>query len=297
MLRGECLRAAKSALAKGLLFYRVTDQYGRSCNGGDRTFRLDQAADGRPGKWAPEIDNPSLCSRGYHATMDPIRWLGLRVELVEVRQVCCRVEDKIVTTSMRSLGVVDPEECIDPRIWVAVNRPILYSADLRSANLRGADLDGADLRSANLRGADLDGADLDGADLRGANLDSADLDGADLSGADLDGADLRSANLRGADLGSANLRGANLDSANLRGANLDSANLRDADLGSANLSGANLRSANLSGADLSSADLRSANLSGADLSSADLRSATACNHTSWPSGFDPKAAGVIVVED
>ncbi len=59
------------------------------------------------------------------------------------------------------------------------------------ANLRGADLGGADLRFANLRGADLGGAILGGAnlsraDLSGANLRFADLRDADLSGANLD---------------------------------------------------------------------------------------------------------------
>ena len=69
------------------------------------------------------------------------------------------------------------------------------------ANLRGADLRGADLPFANLRGADL----------RGANLRDADLKGANLKGADLRDANLQGANLRGADLRGANLRGANLD--------------------------------------------------------------------------------------
>ena len=76
----------------------------------------------------------------------------------------------------------------------------LYGADLRGANLYGADLYGADLRGANLRGADLYGADLRGADLRGADLYGADLRGANLYGADLYGANLYGANLRGADL-------------------------------------------------------------------------------------------------
>ena len=76
----------------------------------------------------------------------------------------------------------------------------------------------ADLGGANLREADLRGADLGGADLGGANLREADLRGADLGGADL-----REANLREADLRGANLRGANLSEANLRGAkNIDS---------------------------------------------------------------------------
>ena len=108
-------------------------------------------------------------------------------------------------------------------------------ADLRGANLRGANLSYADLRGANLRGADLSYADLRGADLSSANL----------RGADLRGANLSSANLRGADL-----RGANLSYADLR-----NADLRNADLRSANLCGADLRGANLSGADLSGANM------------------------------------------
>ena len=52
-----------------------------------------------------------------------------------------------------------------------------------AANLRGANLCGADLHGANLRGADLHGANLRGADLHGANLYGANLRGADLRGA------------------------------------------------------------------------------------------------------------------
>ncbi len=52
------------------------------------------------------------------------------------------------------------------------------------ANLRGANLRGADLSDADLRGADLSDADLSDADLRGANLSDADLRGADLSDAE-----------------------------------------------------------------------------------------------------------------
>lgn len=53
-------------------------------------------------------------------------------------------------------------------------------------------------------------ADLRGADLSGANLSDAYLRGADLSGANLRGADLSYADLRGANLSDANLSGANL---------------------------------------------------------------------------------------
>jgi hypothetical protein len=58
-------------------------------------------------------------------------------------------------------------------------------ANLRGADLRYANLWGADLWGANLRGADLRYANLWGADLRGANLRYANLRGANLQGANL----------------------------------------------------------------------------------------------------------------
>ena len=61
------------------------------------------------------------------------------------------------------------------------------------ANLREADLYGANLCGANLREADLYGANLCGADLRGANLYEADLCEANLCEANLCEADLREA--------------------------------------------------------------------------------------------------------
>ena len=66
-------------------------------------------------------------------------------------------------------------------------------ADLRDADLSGADLSRANLSDADLRGADLSRANLSDADLRGANLSRAYLRGADLRGADLSDADLRGA--------------------------------------------------------------------------------------------------------
>ncbi|HAV4586652.1 pentapeptide repeat-containing protein [Acinetobacter baumannii] len=91
-----------------------------------------------------------------------------------------------------------------------IARHAVEAAIAADANLRGADLYGADLYDAKLRGADLRGADLYDANLRGANLRGADLRGADLRGANLRGADLYDANLRDADLYDAKLRGADL---------------------------------------------------------------------------------------
>ncbi|EBV9014248.1 pentapeptide repeat-containing protein [Salmonella enterica subsp. enterica] len=93
-------------------------------------------------------------------------------------------EHKVWITSMRESG----------------SRANLCDANLRGANLRGANLCDANLRGANLRGADLCDANLRGADLRGANLRGANLCDANLCGANLCGANLCDANLCGADL-------------------------------------------------------------------------------------------------
>jgi len=131
-------------------------------------------------------------------------------------------------------------------------------ANLRGANLSGADLIRGNLCGANLSEADLHLADLRGADLRTANLYGADLRGANLSEAKLTGTVLGEAVLTSACLSGADLREVNLSEAYLAGATLTKADLRKADLGGANLRSADLRTANLYGA-----DLRWANLSGA----------------------------------
>ena len=70
----------------------------------------------------------------------------------------------------------------------------LHDADLRYADLGGANLHGACLYDADLRDAYLGCADLSDAYLGGANLHGADLSGADLRYADLSHADLSDAN-------------------------------------------------------------------------------------------------------
>ncbi|EEU3910843.1 pentapeptide repeat-containing protein [Salmonella enterica] len=106
------------------------------------------------------------------------------------------------------------------KVWITSMRESGSRANLRDANLCGADLYGACLCGVNLRGANLRDANLCGADLRDANLCGADLCGADLRGADLCGVNLRGANLRDANLCGADLYGADLCDANLCGADL-----------------------------------------------------------------------------
>jgi hypothetical protein len=119
----------------------------------------------------------------------------------------------------------------------------------------------ADLRNADLIGANLSKADLRNANLIGANLRYAILSNANLSGANLIGANLRNADLRNANLSYADLRNADLSTADLRNADLSYADLSYADLSNADLSNADLRYANLS----NDADLRNAILSNAIL--------------------------------
>jgi uncharacterized protein YjbI with pentapeptide repeats len=76
-----------------------------------------------------------------------------------------------------------------------LSRASLDWADLSETILRFAKLIETEMRSANLRRADLIGAKLNGAYLNGAKLDGADLTEADLSKADLSKADLSGATL------------------------------------------------------------------------------------------------------
>lgn len=75
----------------------------------------------------------------------------------------------------------------------------LSGVDLRSANLKGADLSYAELSGTNLSGANLRGVDLSYANLNQANLSEANLRGAILIGTDLRHAKLETADLREAD--------------------------------------------------------------------------------------------------
>ena len=99
--------------------------------------------------------------------------------------------------------------------------------------------------------------------------------------------------LKKADLMKANLEGADLGSANLEGAVLLGANLKDADLGSANLAGADLWGASLENARLIAADLEDA----LSLGFANLKGARCNDSTTWPDGYNYRAAGVINVMD
>lgn len=159
------------------------------------------------------------------------------------------------------------------------------SAVLSGADLRGANLAKADLSNATLIGADLSGAFLEGALLPWANLRGADLSQAQLARADFDHAKLTRTRLWGTQA-----HGASFFSTRWRQADLRAADMTDVDLSLSEFLLAQLDDVDLRGADLRGARLHSGRLNGTHLGGA------RCNAgTTWPPGFDPGRAGVLVV--
>jgi uncharacterized protein YjbI with pentapeptide repeats len=80
-------------------------------------------------------------------------------------------------------------------------------------NLAGVTLDYADLRAADLRGANFTGSSLRYADLRGADVRGAIFQNSNLYGAKMQGIEANQADFRGSDLRLANFGGAYLEGA------------------------------------------------------------------------------------
>jgi hypothetical protein len=147
---------------------------------------------------------------------------------------------------------------------------------LSLVDLRKADsLEDGHLEQANLAWSLLAGAALSGAQLQGANLTLALLVEADL----------RKANLAGARLDFAFMDGVRLEHADCRGANFFNAHLVFAFFDGADLKDANMEEANIIAARLANAK---------NLDSVKLAGARAGPDTTWPIGFNPLAAGVIM---
>lgn len=96
----------------------------------------------------------------------------------------------------------------------------LKGAEIREANLTGADIKNAVLAGVNMRDTDLSetsfiNADIVNANLQEANLSGANIEKADFTGADLESADLSEANLFDADFEGTDLYGATLDGASI----------------------------------------------------------------------------------
>ena len=127
---------------------------------------------------------------------------------------------------------------------------------LSERHLEGADFLFADLRKADLKGAQLQGASLGFTQLQGASLNGAQLQGAGLELATLQGASLYGAQLQAASLFLTQLQGASLDKAQLQGASLFLAQLQGASLKYTELQGASLEKSDLRGASLAAPSFR-----------------------------------------
>ena len=153
-----------------------------------------------------------------------------------------------------------------------------------------------DHEEASLLGASLRRANLGQANLSWSILESARLPWTNLSRADLTQANLTKAYLFRADLSGAYLIGAQLHSATLTHANLTAAYLNKADCREAGMAGTILFRADLRDARMEETDLRSADLREADLRGTRLKGAKFDATTQWPEGFDPLAAGALLIQ-
>ena len=120
-------------------------------------------------------------------------------------------------------------------------------ADLRDADLRGAQLQEVALFAADLRHADCTGICLQRAVLRWANCQETNLRGGDLCAAHLFGAHLHGADFRGTQLMGADLQGTDLSAAHFADADLHGASLRWADMDADALHRLNVQEADVFG--------------------------------------------------
>ena len=158
------------------------------------------------------------------------------------------------------------------------------------------------ISGGNVNGCDFEYADLTGADLDGTSHYNCDFSHAILRGADLSGGYGVSAIFVDADLTGANLSASNSFEDNFTGANLTNATL-DTYLDGVPFAGANLHGANFAGADLYTTSFVNTDLSGANFSAAVrfnqaiFGSTLYDSSTVFPSGFNPAAAGLILVPE
>lgn len=120
------------------------------------------------------------------------------------------------------------------------------------------------------------------------------LNGLSMRETDLSDAELNYRELRGADFEASKLSNCRFQGSDLRAASFARSNLTNAGFYLADLRGANFKEANATRVDFRQARLEGADLSGASLDGANLK-VTYDGATKWPEGFDPEAAGAVLV--
>lgn len=175
---------------------------------------------------------------------------------------------------------------------LSAQEPPKYARDLSDRDLVKQSFKAENLDNVTFEASDLSEAQLENAVARGSNFQAAILESANLWNVDFTGSDFRKANLK-----YARCSGAIFNRCNLSGVDLSSTiflknTFREADL--RNLKGAN----QILQCDFFSADVRGANFTNAiGAESAKWRKAKYDRKTRWPKGFDPEAAGCVLVED
>ena len=180
-------------------------------------------------------------------------------------------------------------------------------ADFSGAVLRHANFAGGNKKGTKFIGANISHADFTGADIKGTNFTNAEVNGTKFFGAAFNdstswptnfapqtarafgpGIDFRSFDLSGFSKIDGPLQNTNFAGTDLSGKRLEGADLNGSSLRNANLSGGNKKNVKFT-----YADLRGANLTGANISGATFTGAIYDTHTTWPTGFDPVAAGAL----
>ena len=124
--------------------YKLLTADGSSCNGGVAKWHLPtQAADGSwmPGDWMPPIDNPKLCSRGYHLLpdlWDILEWEGAALFAAEGRGATdfgtgkSAVEEarllRLVTATLRQSLTLFSADCAERVLYLY---EAAYAQDMR----------------------------------------------------------------------------------------------------------------------------------------------------------------------
>lgn len=94
--------------------YKVVDAEGNAVNGGNFAYSLptqdEDTGEWTPGDWTPDVDPISMCSKGYHTTMNPSVWYqyGRRVFEVEAEGTAATIAgDKLCSRRIRLVREVD----------------------------------------------------------------------------------------------------------------------------------------------------------------------------------------------
>ena len=194
-------------------------------------------------------------------------------------------------------------------IWPAGFNPLDKGMWGPGADYSGQDLSNKDLAYRDFTGANFAGANLANTNFRDAVLKNANFTDATLTGVEFSGSDLTDATLTNAAIAGAwfsvntiwptgfnpldkGMWGPGVD---YSGQDLSNKDLAYRDFTGANFAGANLTATTFRGTTLKNAFLINANLADADLTNAELTGARYTLATVWPAGFDPVAAGALLV--